>query len=185
MNIDIYNIWTYMHIYKHMEVKVRRTFCCLNFSNHHVKSDTEQCCNNWRICCLDNLMEHWGLILDKIKFQTWGPIYVMDCWPLEGDLKNKKQVFVYCLPFIIVMDITDWSKHIQDKFWEQSIYILIHECVYNMDRYLFDRNNIKFHIQIISTNARRYTSNDPYCFVLQDHDMFRCVSYASPHTWIQ
>ena len=43
---------------------------CLNVSDHHVKSDTEQCCNNWRICFLYDPMEQIGLIFDKIKFHT-------------------------------------------------------------------------------------------------------------------
>ena len=157
----------HIYIYKHMEVKVRRTFCSLhwrhndhdgvlnhqphgcllnllfqrrskknikvprhwplcgeftvagefpaqrdsnvenasiwwrhhgyNVSDHHVKSDTEQCCNNWRICLLNERMEQWGLDLDKIKFQTWGPIYVIDCWPLEVDLKEtNKFLFIAC-----------------------------------------------------------------------------------------
>ena len=70
------------------------------------------------------------------------------------------------------MDFTDWSKHIQEQFWEHPVYILLHEYAYSMDNDFFDRKNIKFQIQAISTSARRYTSNDPYCFVLQDQDMF-------------
>ena len=126
----------HIYIYKHMEVKVRRTFCSLhwrhndhdgvlnhqphgcllnllfqrrskknikvprhwplcgeftvagefpaqrdsdvenasiwwrhhgyNVSDHHVKSDTEQCCNNWRICLLNEPMEvhqQWSVLL--------------------------------------------------------------------------------------------------------------------------
>ena len=86
--------------------------------------------------------------------------------------EGNKQVFVCCLPCIIVMDFTDWSKHIQEQFWEHPVYILIHEYAYSMDKDFFDRKNIKFQIQVISTSARRYTSNDTYCSVLQDQDMF-------------
>ena len=70
------------------------------------------------------------------------------------------------------MDITDWSKHIHERFWEHRVYMLIHEYANSMDKDFFDRKNIKFQIQVISISARGYTSNDPYCFVLQDWDMF-------------
>ena len=54
-----------------------------------------------------------GLILDKIKFHTWGPIYILDCWPLEVDLKETNKFFVLCLSCIIAMDISHRSKHIK------------------------------------------------------------------------
>ena len=50
-----------------------------------------------------------GLILDKIKFHTWGPIYVIYCWPLEVDLKETNNVLF--LP--AVCHITDRSKYIE------------------------------------------------------------------------
>ena len=38
-----------------------------NVSDHHVKSDAEQYCNNWRICLLNDPMGQWGLIATEIK----------------------------------------------------------------------------------------------------------------------
>ena len=58
-------------------------------------------------------MEQMGLILDKMKFHTWGPIYVIDCWPLEVDLKETNNFLFFCLPCVIAMGITDRSKHIE------------------------------------------------------------------------
>ena len=52
----------------HLKAIVRRTIYYFNASDHHVKFDTGQCCNNRRMCFLNDPIEQIGLILDKIKF---------------------------------------------------------------------------------------------------------------------
>ena len=77
MHINIYmHIYIYAYIDTHVHLKaiVRRTIYYFNASDHHVKFDTGQCCNNRRMCFLNDPIEQIGLILDKIKFHTWGPI---------------------------------------------------------------------------------------------------------------
>ena len=76
-NYDIYiciYIYAYIHTHVHLKAMVWRTIYFFNASDHHVKFDTGQCCNNGRMCSLNDPMEQIGLILDKIKFHTWGPI---------------------------------------------------------------------------------------------------------------
>ena len=144
---------------------------CYNISDHHVKSDTEQCCNNWRICILNDPIEQRGLILDKIKFQTWGPIYVMDCWPLEVDLKEtNKFLFIAFRVSYLWISLTGVNISRNNSGSIPFTYLYMNMLI--AWKNIFYRKNIKFQIQVISTSARRYTSNDPYCFVLQGQDMF-------------
>ena len=67
-------IYAYIHTHVHLKAMVWRTIYYFNASDHHVKFDTGQCCNNGRMRFLNDPMEQIGLILDKIKFHTWGPI---------------------------------------------------------------------------------------------------------------
>ena len=61
MHIDIYTyayyIYAYIHTHVHLKAMIRRTIYYFNASDHHVKFDTGQCCNNRRMCFLNDPMD--------------------------------------------------------------------------------------------------------------------------------